>query len=156
MRLNNLSESESGFSLVEALIAALVVTVGLMGLASLQSGLFNQQADSRLQTAALHFAQQKIEWLRSGTTLAEFNNRLATGGTDTCDPEALNSECAGLSSVLKRTLEISACPQNVVCRQVKVTVTWQDIAATEQQLSLTTLITPIEPVDTGVALAQDV
>jgi prepilin-type N-terminal cleavage/methylation domain-containing protein len=54
-----------GFSLIEVLVAAAVLSVGLLALASLQISLVRTSADSKAYSVALSLAKDKIEELRS-------------------------------------------------------------------------------------------
>ncbi len=54
----------------------MVVGVGLLGLAKLQSGIFLNVGESRVQIAALHFAQQKLESLRGFSTCSQLQSFL--------------------------------------------------------------------------------
>ncbi|MCG6895750.1 MAG: type IV pilus modification protein PilV [Thiocapsa sp.] len=57
--------SHAGFTLVEALIALTVLSIGLMGLAHLQMRVFASSGHSKTQTIAVNLAQQKLESLRA-------------------------------------------------------------------------------------------
>ncbi|NOT86282.1 MAG: hypothetical protein HOP02_16215 [Methylococcaceae bacterium] len=153
--------SQTGFSLIEALIAAFVVGFGMLGLAKLQSGFFSNNGESRTQMAALHFAQEKIELLRSLKSKSDFNTQLGSPSSsaisdadpDPCDPEAADSPCAGINSTLTRSWKIDPCPNTVACRMVTIEVKWFDTKGIEQSTTLTSFIAQTEPVDSGVAIA---
>jgi prepilin-type N-terminal cleavage/methylation domain-containing protein len=53
-----------GFTLVEALIALVVLSVGLIGLARIQVHVFAASGLGKAQTTAVNLAQQKLEELR--------------------------------------------------------------------------------------------
>jgi type IV pilus modification protein PilV len=53
-----------GFSLIEVLIAVVILTVGLLALASLQMSLIRSSADTKAQSIAMSLAKQRIEQLR--------------------------------------------------------------------------------------------
>ena len=55
----------AGFSLIEVLVAAAVLSIGLLALASLQVSLVRTSADSKAYSVALSLAKDKIEELRS-------------------------------------------------------------------------------------------
>jgi len=56
----------SGFTLVETLVAAAVLAIGVMGIALLQRQTLSTQSDIWQQAAALHAAQSCIELGRLG------------------------------------------------------------------------------------------
>lgn len=53
-----------GFSLVEVLVALVILGVGLLGLARLQLGMLGGTADSVLHDTAIRLAEDKLESLR--------------------------------------------------------------------------------------------
>ncbi len=54
----------AGFSLVEVLVALVILGVGLMGLARLQLGMLGSTAESVLHDSAIRLAEDKLEALR--------------------------------------------------------------------------------------------
>ena len=63
-----------GFSIVEALVAALILAIGMLALAALQSALVKASANSKTQSAALALAMQSLENLRSYRNAAGWRN----------------------------------------------------------------------------------
>ena len=61
---------DAGFSLVEAMVASLVLTVGLVGLAQLLAVATVMHSDARQATTSTTLAQQKLDELTKSTTLA--------------------------------------------------------------------------------------
>jgi len=129
----------AGFSLIEALIAALVVGLGMLGLAKLQGHLFQGNSVSRMQTNAVNSAQEKIEDLRDDewSSLAD--------GSDTI---------TGANANFTRTWSISDCvPSSFKCKQVSVVMAWTDNNGVQQQIQLDSKIGNLQPVNSGVPLA---
>ncbi len=80
-----------GFSLIEVLIAVVVLSVGLLALASLQMNLIRSSADAKAQSVAMALAKERLEQLLSFQ---------ATGGADsTCI-----SPAAGTSNTCYRAI----------------------------------------------------
>jgi len=63
---------QAGFSIIESLIAAVVVGVGLLGAAKFQAELIQQSGTVKDRTQALSFANEKLEAIRTFTTPAEY------------------------------------------------------------------------------------
>jgi type IV pilus modification protein PilV len=61
-----------GFSLIEILIAVVVLSFGLLALASLQTSLMRSSAETKAQSVALSLAKDRIEELRSFANLAGY------------------------------------------------------------------------------------
>ena len=147
---------QSGFSLIEAMLAFLVVGIGLLGLAKLQSGFFKSNGSSRVYTAALNYAQQKIEQLRSFASESDYTSRFSEllDSPESCDPLTKDSLCQGINAGLERTWSIADCPDDLPCRRVEVNVVWTDADGIKQTVALSSFIAAYEPVQSGVALTQ--
>lgn len=79
--------SARGFSLIEVLIAVVILTVGLLALASLQMSLIRSSADTKAQSIAMALAKQRIEQLRGFQAIGGSDNSCVSpvaGGTNTC------------------------------------------------------------------------
>jgi type IV pilus modification protein PilV len=76
MKTMNPYRPSRGFSLIEVLVAVVVLSIGLLALASLQLSLIRASGETKTQSAAIALAKEKIE------TLASYQD---VGGTDnTC------------------------------------------------------------------------
>jgi len=71
------TSKEKGFTLMECMIAMIVLLIGCLGLAQLMTVSARQNAFARYNTMALEVAQMKLEQL--GT---QYNNELETATTD--------------------------------------------------------------------------
>lgn len=136
-----------GYSLIEAMIAALVVAIGFMGLTQIHSQFLASTQHANTYTEAMNFAQAKLEDLRNFATRAEFDN--LAGGQDACDPKTAESPCQGLGQSLQRYWSISPCPNAVDCRQLTAEVRWGE---NNEHVVLTTLLAGAQPVQAGVLL----
>jgi len=79
--------SARGFSLIEVLIAVVVISVGLLALASLQLTLIRSSSDTKTQSLATALAKQKLEVLLSYQTMGGQDNGCispSAGSTNTC------------------------------------------------------------------------
>lgn len=77
--------SQRGFTLIEALIALVILSLGLFGLMQIQTRVIAGTGDSKTQTTAVNLAQEKLEELRASdyTAIAGGTDRIpaAAGGT---------------------------------------------------------------------------
>jgi len=106
------SRAEAGFSVIELLIAAAVITVAILGIVSLFPTSYNDVDRSGKQTTALILAQQRIELLRNQTYTSQ---ALAAGPTS-------ETSLAGYPGYTRTTVITDNTPINGV-KQIQVTVT---------------------------------
>lgn len=133
-----------GFTLLEVLVALVVLATGLLALAKFQGTLMQDNALSKQRTEATMYAQQKIEMLRSYSLMSTYTGM--TSGSDTI---------TGTSSSFTRTWTItphstSTAPQYTT---VAVTITWTDNGGGNQSYTLNTNIAANDPVNTGQLIA---
>lgn len=86
--------STRGFSLLEVLVAVVIVSVGLVALAALQLSLIRSSNTAKMQSTALSLGKQKIEQMRS------FRQLSPSGTTGTANPctTVVNSSYINLDS----------------------------------------------------------
>lgn len=135
---------DSGFTLIESMIALAVMAITLLGLGQLVSTAVRQNASTRFETMGVLIAQEKLEALRG-----EYNRELEseTGSSDLTagshGPETLIMEAPAGSSMGDSEFEVSwtviiAGPQKTVNVTVEPQVSNQLIT----DLSLTTIFVP--------------
>lgn len=136
-----------GFSLLEAVIAAFVAAVGLLGFAQLQTvALFNSN-DSRLRTEALNLAQEQIETLRNFATQSDYDNISSNGST-------LNILITGMAASFDLTWTTVAVNTTIDAIETNVQVTWTDARGGDQLVQLTSYIASADPVKGGMSLVD--
>jgi prepilin-type N-terminal cleavage/methylation domain-containing protein len=117
-----------GFSLVEVLIALVVLGVGLLGLARLQLNMLGGTAESVLQDSAVRLAEDKLESLRF--ELAE--GRLPQAGSD--EPKVQDV-------ILQRHWNLKLSPTGLV--ESNITLQWRDPRTGEEgTLNLPAMLSP--------------
>jgi type IV pilus modification protein PilV len=124
-----------GVSLVEALIALLVVAVGVLGLLKFQSNSRLNSDVARQRTEALKLAQNDIEQLRSANAAADIQSANRTVALDASN------------ATFQVAREISA--SAAASKTVQVTVSWTDRSGAAQQVVISSLIAVQSPALTG-------
>jgi type IV pilus modification protein PilV len=159
---------ERGFSLLEVLIAVLVIAIGLLSLAQLHGSLLHDSGVSKARTVALYLAQEKIEDLRSLETLRSAAGKQAfadiaddTGGGIAADASTGDGNTVySATDYARRWTVVDYCftgvnatavscspasPNIPDLKQVSVTVSWQDRDGNTQSITLNTLIAAADP-----------
>lgn len=72
MTSRNTSTHSTGFSLIEVLIAVVVLSFGILALTALQSNLIKASTDARAQSVALALAKDQLEQMRGFQSLAQY------------------------------------------------------------------------------------
>ncbi len=135
---------ESGFTLIESMIALAVLAITLLGLGQLVSTAVRQNASTRSETMGVLIAQEKLEALRG-----EYNWELEaeTGSSDLTagshGPETMIMEAPAGSSMGDSEFEISW-TVTIAGSQKTVNVTVEPQLSNEltTDLSLTTIFVP--------------
>jgi type IV pilus assembly protein PilV len=104
-RQGNLRKYQKGFTLLEFLIAVMVLSVGLLGMASLTGAMINFNRTAYNSTKAVTLAEEKMEELRN------LNYQSLSAGYDT-------------ESIFTRTWTLSADVPDTDMTTITVTVTW--------------------------------
>jgi Tfp pilus assembly protein PilV len=143
---------QGGFSLTEALVAFVITAVGLMAIASFQTGLFSTSAYNKARTEALSLAQEKIEEFKQYTLLSE-DNFIDDNADGVMDPDDTYQEgpINGQNAAFTRSWELTTVGEE---KQVDVTVSWQDSANQPQSVMLGTVLTWIPPRAEGDQMAD--
>ncbi|MBC7717975.1 MAG: hypothetical protein H7143_13675 [Pseudorhodobacter sp.] len=137
-RFQSRKQGARGVSMVEALIAFLVVTVAVLGLVKFQSATRLSSDVARQRTEALRLAQNDIEQLRAALHMADIQSANRTVAADATRAAHVNFQIARL---------VSASAAN--SKTVQVTVNWADRSGAAQFVALTSLMAAQPPALTG-------
>lgn len=160
--LNYPQTKQSGFSLIEVLIAISVLAVGLIAMARFQATVLQGSSLARERSEAVALAEQKIEQLRNyrdaiNTTTALDYSEIAAScatGSGTVENSVYSNSGTSGNTVYTRTCT-SAAPVNsgnYSYTQVTVRVTWTRpgaTAGTDAQITLVSIITNANPRHSG-------
>lgn len=126
----NKSTMKKGFSLIEVLIAVVVIGIGFMAAASMQGMSISSNSNSNYLTSATYLAQDKIEQLR----------RLAyTDITMVGSPESSIDDMGQSGGIFNRSWTVTPDSPGLMMKTVSVTVTWNE-RGRSHRLVMTTVI----------------
>lgn len=137
---------ENGFTLVEGMIALLILSTGLLALARFQGGVTQASAQTKARSEALRLAEDKVETIRGFASLAAASVTTVAGG----ESDTLTGSNAVFTRSWTRT-NVTAVGGVPACQEVQVTVTWQDRSG-GQSVVLRTLLGQVEPTEAGNVL----
>jgi len=132
-----------GFTLIEALVALLILSIGLLGLARYQSVTLKSSGDTKARTEALAIAEQTIEQLRNFSTEAAF---------DAIASDTMGTAVTGSNAVFTPTWVVSNFTTPAQYKQIVVTVTWNDSSGNSQSVQLVSYIGRNDPAESGEEL----
>lgn len=142
-----------GFSLIEALIALVIVSFGLLAIAGVHLKLARGEDIARQRGEATRLAQERIEQLRSFTQLSAAANVTSWDGmasaTDTITNDPPNYTTNTTFTRTTQVLDSASDPW----RRVQVKVEWTDrvsaLATDDTTLLFTTIVSKTDPFDSG-------
>lgn len=132
---NPVPSRQRGVALLEALIAFLVLSIGLLALSRLQTDLRANADAARERTEAVRLAQIDIEGLRAFANPADWD-AIADASAD------VTPAGSRTRYTLERVVEAGAVP---ALKAVQVTLQWNDRHGTPQQWRLATMIAGPDP-----------
>lgn len=133
-----------GFTLVEALVALIIVAFGMLAMAGMQMTLSRNADLARQRSEATRLAEEKLEDLRS------FNSIEAGTGLVAWDSLATGSDQPSTTSnaSFSRTWTIGGSNSDAM-RTMRVTVTWTDRAGVQSTVTLDSYIAKTDPALSG-------
>lgn len=144
---------QRGITLIEALIAFLVLSLGMLAIARLQPELRQQAELARQRSEALRIAQQDLEQQRAFATLAAASGPRSYDAIGAAQQVVDADGAMALSTAYRliRRVDAAATPG---AKQVVVTVDWAARGGDTQQVTLASLVAGVEPSLSGsLALA---
>jgi type IV pilus assembly protein PilV len=154
-----------GFTLIESMVAAVILTIGLLALTGMQSFSLRKNVDANNQTRVTNLAADMLERIQfNRRKAANYHNINVSSGTTTC-PTAAADVMANGDCTQWRTLLLSSNLQNIAGTvtlspappatdplglnrsTVTVLVTWNEaagveVAATTKTVRLDTVVAP--------------
>ncbi|NWG73626.1 MAG: prepilin-type N-terminal cleavage/methylation domain-containing protein [Rubrivivax sp.] len=152
-----------GFTLIEALIALVVIAGGALAVAGFQLHMSRASDVAKQRSEAVRLAQQKLEELRSfdstrppptGSTVFpgtyNYQDRVVSGSDAPTDPATTVSNTAFTRSWVVTRDGVAAAAPNEPQKWVAVTVTWTDRTGEAQSVVLRSAISSSDPIDIGI------
>ena len=148
---------QAGFTIVEALVALLVMSFGMLALAGLQLAMTRSADLAKQRSEAVRLAQLKMEQLRSydGITSGSY-----TYGTNVVSSTAAETICPTCTAPLNATTNatftrnwtvtradgVTAADSDDLQKWIRVAVTWTDRANQTQTVTLNSVIARNDPI----------
>lgn len=144
------NKRNSGFSLIEAMIAVLVLAVGLLALVALQANLVREGADAKARSRIASLITSRMDEARAIGYIAIASEPAAVcaANNDICQAEA-DAAVSGLS--LTETVALTTGANSSQFKTLTVQASWTDSSARARSLQMRTAISPLS-LDTSSTL----
>ena len=116
LRVSRPSPGQSGFSILEVLIAIIILSIGMLGAVGMQAAALRSNKESRNQATAATFARELAEKMRGNYVVA-----IKTTATD--NPFLLNTTLTGTTTIATPSVNCF----NSACTDLKDAAIW-DVA----------------------------
>ncbi len=143
-RLQHPPGAQRGVALMEALVAMVVMALGMLAIAGIQATMRLNADVARQRSEANRLAQGEMEALRSFVIMATTPGKLAWDDIITPTPaeREVDLQTANARFVLQRIVTTSASP---ALKSLSVTVSWVDRTGQRQSVVLNSIIAGAEP-----------
>lgn len=133
-----------GFSIIEILVALLILAGGLLTVAKFQVVLVQTGSESKQRTEAVLLAQQKLESLRSFVQITS-----CAGCVDySADIANSSDSVTGRNAVFTRTWTVTS-STNPAYKTIEMKVTWPDLHGVTKTVVLNSQVTNADPASSG-------
>jgi type IV pilus modification protein PilV len=140
--------SARGFTLIEALVALLVLSFGMLAIAGFQVTLTRSSDLAKQRSEAVRLAQQKMESLRAyGQVASNTGSPHIVNYTDDV-VSSTTPEVTATNATFSRTWTVTANASDTE-RTINVQVAWTDRAGQAQSVQLLSVISKFDPQDIG-------
>ena len=140
-----------GFALIEALVAMMVVSFGMLAVAGFQTTLSLNADVAKQRTEATRLAQEKMEQLRTFVNLITYGNQMVSSSAVSPVTQETITSIANTTTnaTFIRSWGITNAGTPDTGRSVVVTVSWTDRAGNAQQVQLTSHVSATDPLLVG-------
>lgn len=140
-----------GFALIEALVAMMVISFGMLAVAGFQTTLSLNADVAKQRTEATRLAQEKMEQLRTFVNLITYGNQMVSSSAVSPVTQETITSIANTTTnaTFIRSWGITNAGNPDTGRSVVVTVSWTDRAGNAQQVQLTSHVSATDPLLVG-------
>ena len=132
-----MQRTQKGFSLIEAMIAFVVLSVGLLAIASFQSNLFSESGSNKAKSEALAIAQARLDEFRNySSTVSDQTDFNTTFTAETVQNDG--ADIPGTNATFTKGYTITGGDNEA--KTIQVMVSWDDSSGDEQSVSLSTKV----------------
>lgn len=149
------SRSHAGFSLIEVMIAVLVLAVGLLALVGLQANLVRGAADAKARSRIASLVSSKMDEARAGGYFAIDAANVVTlscaANNDVCQAQ---NDAAVANLVLTQGAVRTTGVNDAEYKTVTVSAAWSDAAGVARSLAMATAVSPLSLDSSNTLLNQ--
>lgn len=146
-----------GFTLIEVMIAVLVLATGFLALTALQSALIRSSADAKTRSQVASYAASEMDRLRLGGVTGIVSGTKDAASAATGEPIKLTAEAAGLADLTETvtvtqyvadasgvfSVNAGSPGTNAYFKHVVITMGWADATGAARSVSVATDISPL-------------
>ena len=139
-----------GFTLLEALVALLVMSFGMLAIAGFQANLSRSSDLAKQRTEAMRLAQQKMESLRTyAKVTTDSSTPHVVNYTDDVISSTVATQETHTSNATFLTTWTATSNTTDTEKRIWINVSWTDRANDAQNVSLVSVISKFDPADIG-------
>jgi prepilin-type N-terminal cleavage/methylation domain-containing protein len=134
---------QQGFSLIEVMIAVVVLSTGLLALAALQANLTRSAADSKARSRVAALVSSRMDQLRAQgyASAASVGAVACVSNNDVCAAQG-DAAISGLSITQTVTENVLAGSTDARYKVVRVAATWSDASGNQRALTMDSVLSP--------------
>lgn len=134
---------QQGFSLIEVMIAVVVLSTGLLALAALQANLTRSAADSKARSRVAALVSSRMDQMRAqGYASAASVGALACVGTNEVCAAQTDAAISGLTITQTVTENVLAGATDARYKVVRVAAAWTDASGNARTLTMDSVLSP--------------
>jgi prepilin-type N-terminal cleavage/methylation domain-containing protein len=145
MAMNNTHKRHKGFGLIEILVTLGILSIGILGVATLHGVITRQSQDNKARAEAISIAQSRIEEMRNYTNSANSQILFDALFPDTAG-FANSATVNGINAVFTRTESITSAART---KPLAVRVAWTDPEGNASNVTLNSELSYIAPRSIG-------